>query len=310
MSENSLMAGSRRARIPMLVALITVAAVTVLNGSASGGVANRFPGAFAIKKGKVPLQKRARAIAPKPHRAFSDRGKPFADGCLTYKPSQVESPPCVYGDPSSDTTVVIFGDSRALQYSPALLRLARKKGWRLVVLTRGLCSVADVPHKPDCDKWRENTLQRIRNKEHPDLVLVGNSTLYFYPAGGWDKLPTMTKGMTRTLKRLKATGAKVVVARDQSAAPFRHPGECVAEHRRNLLRCAWRPKSRKPYSYDLWAAKKARVPTINPQGHVCRPKLCPTVIGNVIVYRDLNHYSATFMRTLSRWIGRQLPRIR
>ena len=33
--------------------------------------------------------------------------------------------------------------------------------------------------------------------------------------------------------------------------------------------------------------------------YFCNAKLCPSVIGNVIVYRDTGHLTATFVRTLT-----------
>jgi hypothetical protein len=33
--------------------------------------------------------------------------------------------------------------------------------------------------------------------------------------------------------------------------------------------------------------------------YVCEPTTCPPIIGNVYVYRDFNHPTATYMRTLS-----------
>jgi hypothetical protein len=48
--------------------------------------------------------------------------------------SAVRSPACVYGDPRSSRTVVLFGDSHALQYFPAVERIALARGLRLVHL--------------------------------------------------------------------------------------------------------------------------------------------------------------------------------
>jgi hypothetical protein len=39
---------------------------------------------------------------------------------------------------------------------------------------------------------------------------------------------------------------------------------------------------------------------------VCEPTTCPPIIGNVYVYRDFNHPTATFMRTLSPIVEEQL----
>ena len=41
--------------------------------------------------------------------------------------------------PSSKTTVVLFGDSHAMQWFPALNGLAKEHDWRLVGLTKAAC---------------------------------------------------------------------------------------------------------------------------------------------------------------------------
>jgi hypothetical protein len=313
---------SRRAKVALVVASLALAFLAAGCLSSSGEVTessaevtdaaggkNLFKGALAIKRGKVPLQDKAKALRPPPRKAFFNRGKAYADGCLLIGPGETESGRCTYGFPDSDTSVVIFGDSRALSYAPALTRLARKRDWKLVVLTKALCNIADRPFDASCDKWREGTLKRIRTVERPDLVLVGTSTSYILARGRETSESTMAKAFARTLKQLKSGGAKLVVMRDQSTAPFRRPGECVAEHRKSLLDCAWKPASRGgSRDYEKSAAKAVGARIIDTQSHVCRPKLCPSVIGNVVVYRDLNHYSAVFMGTLTPWIGQQLPR--
>ena len=41
---------------------------------------------------------------------------------------------------------------------------------------------------------------------------------------------------------------------------------------------------------------------------VCRPDICPAVEGNVLVYHDAHHLSATYMRTMTNELGRQVGR--
>jgi hypothetical protein len=39
---------------------------------------------------------------------------------------------------------------------------------------------------------------------------------------------------------------------------------------------------------------------------VCRPDICRAVEGNVLIYRDSHHFTATYMRTMAPELGRQL----
>jgi SGNH domain (fused to AT3 domains) len=67
----------------------------------------------------------------------------YADGChLTF--TETEAPACVYGNRSSEITVVLFGDSHAMQWFPALNRIAKERDWRLLGLTKATCPPAEV----------------------------------------------------------------------------------------------------------------------------------------------------------------------
>ena len=81
------------------------------------------------------IQRSARALRPSPRDADADRSRAYYDGCLVpEKPTR--SPGCVYGDRGARTTVVLLGDSHAMQYFPALQRIAGRRHWRLVELTK------------------------------------------------------------------------------------------------------------------------------------------------------------------------------
>ncbi|MCZ9339865.1 acyltransferase, partial [Streptomyces sp. TRM76130] len=40
---------------------------------------------------------------------------------------------------------------------------------------------------------------------------------------------------------------------------------------------------------------------------LCRGGECPAVIGNVVVYRNDDHLTATYVRTMTEWLGGELP---
>lgn len=267
------------------------------------------------KRTSAPLQTRATALRPNPIHAREDRGRPFSDGCMIRAPD-TEPPDCVYGDPDSEVTVALLGDSHALQYSPTLIRLAERNGWRLVTYMRSACVIAIVRYRPGCLEWLEKSLARIEAEE-PTLVVTSTGTTDRYLArdeNGEDlsrdeSLPLMIEGFRETHRRLLDTGAKVALIRDQARAPF-VPHECVADAMGNLRECAFEPRRNEKYSFDYLAIEKMkRVKLIDPIDILCPNDLCPAVIGNAVVYRDSYHLSATFARTLADWLERRLPSI-
>ena len=69
----------------------------------------------------------------------------YADGCHINDYQAKKPVDCVYGDPQGTRTAVLFGDSHAAQWLPALDRYARDRGWRLEYHTKAACSPVLLP---------------------------------------------------------------------------------------------------------------------------------------------------------------------
>lgn len=289
------------------ISLIAVSFALLLAASASA--TTQFLGAQAVRDGHpVPYQKKATAVSPSPALAKNDRGAIYADDCFL-SGNATESPECAYGDITSSKTVVLFGDSKAAHFFPALEQIALERSLRLVVLTRGKCSFAEIPLGTKCDKWRQNSLQRIESI-HPEGVVVSSSTAYFRSLGGIKSVQPLARISTSTIRRLKSASDHVVFMRNQSLTPYRSgrsPADCVKQNMQRLQRCAWVPGERKGHEYDWIAAKRVGVQIIDTESRFCRRAICPMVVGNVITYRDGQHYTATFSRSMAPWLSQKLP---
>jgi peptidoglycan/LPS O-acetylase OafA/YrhL len=298
----------------MVAAIAMAVALTGLQPRVQTAAADQVLGARAAEQGDA-LQRRADALRPAPRRAVEDRGEVYRAGCLVEQ-TATESPECVFGDSDSDRSVVLFGNSHALHYSPALLRLAKRRDWRLVALLRAGCPIGDVQFGFRCDRWRELALRRIEQVERPRLIVVGTTTEFrtgVVEDGERrsldDSRPALEDGLARTLERLRATGARVVLLKDLPRSADDVPG-CVSRDPSDLERCAF-PDEREPAdAFDARAAARVEgVRTIDPAPLLCPGRVCPAVIGNALVYRDTNHFTATFARTLAPWLGRRLPQL-
>lgn len=242
----------------------------------------------------------------------TDKGPVFREGCLIYT-NAVTSPPCRYGVVGSEKKVTVFGDSHALQWTPALIELARKRGWELTMLMRKSCTAAIVNISPVCNRWRQNALKRIR-VEKPGLVFVASNTASnTYVMKNGKRLsrsasePHFRQGMFDTLVKLRKSGAQVTVMRDLPMSSEFLPSVCVSENPDNPGRCSF--PARRPLSeaYDFAAAKRLKaVQIIDPLPKVCPGGLCRAVHGNVLKFRDRGHLSATFNRLLTTWLNARL----
>jgi peptidoglycan/LPS O-acetylase OafA/YrhL len=256
------------------------------------------------------------SLRPSPRDADADRGRSFRDGCLV-DDEALRSPPCVYG--SGPATVVLFGDSHAMQWFPALERVAAARGWRLVQLTKAGCppeavSVVYAPQRrvyPECDAWRADALARIE-RERPALVVVSASVQYRVIASGHrlgaePSTRALETGYAPILSRLREAARKVVVIADVPIPPWDVP-DCVAGVTRDFARCAFPRAAAVARSHRIRdAMAHAGVAVIDPTDQLCRATVCPAVTGDVLVYRRSGHLTATYAATLAPWLEERLP---
>ncbi|MBN8869606.1 MAG: acyltransferase [Solirubrobacterales bacterium] len=277
---------------------------------------DQVAGAAVIKNGHVPLVNSVDSIKPNPLHAREDRGQMYSDGCLLLGP-RTESGECAYGDPDGDVTVVLFGDSHSMMYMPTLDAIGKERGWKIIGLSRANCVIAEVKRNKYCDEWRQNSLDRIK-EEDPDLVVVATSTQAVYSLTVHGKKlsrlasePYLVDGMKKTFRDLKRDAKKVILIRDQAQAPVkpRLPHECVAENLHNLKTCAFKPKRRPQFGFDVDAAEATGIQIIDPMPILCSNGRCPAVIGNALVYRDSYHVSATYAVTMAPWLEKELAKL-
>ncbi|HRV58994.1 MAG: hypothetical protein KDB54_00860 [Solirubrobacterales bacterium] len=254
-------------------------------------------------------------LIPAPGAAKEDKGPAILDGCRSGT-THTEAWSCVYGDPGSEQTVVLWGDSHAMQYLPPFVRLAQQRGWRLVTMFRGNCLTADTPYKPNCDAWRANAFERIE-EEQPDLVVTSTDTGNGYAL--WqdgERLtrdasePLLRAAYARTLERLEGmTGDRpggVMVIRDLPRASFRPP-DCLLENPDDLAACDFRGFRKNAPGFDLAAARQVGgVRLVDLSDIVCPGGICSSAHNDMVVYRDMTHLSATYAATLTDWFGEQV----
>lgn len=218
----------------------------------------------------------------------------------------VEQGPCVYGDPRAGRTVVLFGDSHMEQWQPAFDRAGRSGGWKVVSLTKSSYPLPDRPVQQqneqsheyvECERWRSATLERIAELR-PDLVVMSQSDEISQEAS----TPAQyADGTVATVDHLRRAGLKVTYVLDNPHPDANVPA-CLSEHLDDARACTGRA--------DVSHATKRRdllrralltdgITTVDPAPWACWSGRCPPVVDNMLIYRDDNHFTATY----SRWLA-------
>jgi len=212
---------------------------------------------------------------------------------------------------------VLFGDSHAAQWFPAIEELATEHRWRLVSLTKASCPAADVGvwspslkrAYTECDTWRASVLQRIATL-HPSIVFVSNSRVARLLVGA-DILISQTHddvwipALGRMLDSLKRDAASVVLIGD-TPNPQGNPPVCLSAHLDDTLACTTDAATSLAVARTAAEAALARslgVTFVDPSRWICPSDPCPVVIGRYLVYRDDGHIATAFARSLAGPLG-------
>ena len=215
----------------------------------------------------------------------------YNDGChVNYGESK--SGDCTYGVKNSSTNIVLYGDSHAAQWFPALQQLAIDKGFTLVSLTKSACPSVDVPRPDqgafkmsDCNLWRKNSVARIQ-KLHPAAVIMSGFQYYAPAAGNPNRAIWWSSGQDKLLKSLTGSTPHLIYISD-TPHPKRDIPSCLAS--RDSTACDSSDKSL-VYAHSGFEF-------IDPTPWLCS-SYCPAIIDGVVAYRDASHISVAMSRKL------------
>jgi len=314
-----------RARVSLLLgALLTVAtaacAALLWLGAASGKADDGdHPGAAALRDGTAAPFDRDAGFAPSVQDATDDLPDVYADGCHVSQ-TEAEALRCTYGRADATFVVALVGDSHAAQWQPALRSLAEDQGWRLDSYTKSGCPVttallwnssADTPYTT-CTEWNRNVVTSL-GASPPDLVVTSQGGDYRIsdPTGPVARPAAdeaLTDGMAARWSEISSF-APVAVLLDTPMPGIRVP-ECLAVDDADGADCSVELSSSAQRSASglQRAAAASTQPDlmIDMTEYVCPGSTCPPVIGSVLVWRDSNHMTATYSKTLGPYLGEAL----
>jgi peptidoglycan/LPS O-acetylase OafA/YrhL len=292
-------------------------------------------GCVAVALGASVLRGAAeRRVARPDQRAIAAaRDDRMRHECWVADPATAATDGCVFGDPRATTTVALFGDSHAEHWLAALDSLGRARGWRVVLLVKGGCPVADAPELiqgrsarrgRDCASHRERAVQRLIALR-PAVAVLSSYDEYVARDGdairaseGRVSPSAWGRGLRRTYARLAGAGVPVVVirgtpqphfdvptclSRRADALPFARP--CVYARDAALHRAA---RAAQLAAVRDVAARGLPVRAIDMTDQVCPTASCGVVRQGRVVFTDDNHLAASFTRSLAGVLGARLDR--
>ena len=269
----------------------------------------------------APLTAMPQNLTPPVTAATNDRPQ-ASKGCLasldetSIKPALAQG--CDrHGDPQATTTMVLFGDSHTEQWFDAVDAVAKRRHWRLVVLTKSGCTPADAytikinsrRAFTECATWREAAFAKIKELK-PALVLLSTRTYADPPVDrtGAATVPkaeadtAWAQALLRSAKRAAGLGARPVIMQDTPDPHGTSVPDCVAAHPDAVQQCALKVSTAiyaTRRTANAEAAQAAGYRVIDPTDWFCTGTVCPVIVGNALVYRDGSHVTNSYVKLLT-----------
>ena len=208
----------------------------------------------------------------------------YDDGCHANY-AQTKSDKCEYADTKSDKTMVLYGDSHAAQWFPALVEIASRSGYRLISLTKSACPSVDTVRLDQggfkmsrCKQWRINTIKRIQ-EINPDVLIMSSFQYFAQPPRFTDREKWWNDGQRKLLTEVKNVSPHLIYLTD-TPHPLRDIPACLANYSISKCNTTQRSENLSISGFNV----------INPNPWLCS-RVCPAVKDGVVAYRDASHIS-------------------
>jgi hypothetical protein len=236
-----------------------------------------------------------------------------ANGCSTVTR-------CVFGDVRGKRTIVVFGDSHAMMWVPALDPIARRAGDRLVVLWAPACPASMVTGyayveevvttNAECASWKATQIHSI-HALRPTLVLIGERTGAIVHAATHARFTTAQweAGLKATVTQLKAglPMTKVAVLEDLVFFDADVP-VCLSAYPSAVQKCSVpnpNPKYPGQQAAESEVARATGATFVRTRQWFCTTH-CSPIVGSIVTYYNEGHVSATYAEFLSGVLGTAL----
>ena len=244
----------------------------------------------------------------------------YADGVSR---KALEPKVCEFGDARRARTLVLFGDSHAMQWISAMRKVADAQGWRLVTVVKPGCAASDInPHNlavpsDPCKVWRAQAIEKITQLAPFAVVMASYNGATIRGSTPLMPAEEVGAGTRSILRRLRSAGIGVVVLRDSPLPPFNVPA-CLAravgrEHAGSDPPCQFdAPQALNASAFEAERTAGeglSNVYYLDMDDLICPGASCPAVQDGRIVYRDDNHLAGSYAETLAGEMATRLSRI-
>lgn len=213
--------------------------------------------------------------------------------------------------------LIAVGDSHNNTLIAAYEQIAKTNHWQIDVAGHRGCywtaavQVQDVQSLvSDCEAWKKNlNAYLLAHPEYDGIITTYDYGLSSVTApAGMTQDQAVVDGLVRAWKPFSDRGTPILAINDNPQAGDGH-ADCVVKNALAAAQACAIPRAAAFGAFNglrpaAAATKGAYLIDLTP--YYCNDVNCPAVIGHVVVYRDRDHLTATYVRTLAPYLGRAL----
>ena len=216
---------------------------------------------------------------------------------------------CSFGPPDAAIRLAAIGDSHNNALLTAWKAIAEQNGWRIDVAGHNGCywttvvQTKPIPSMVDaCETWKRSLNAHLAETPAYDAILVTNARFSLPPrvAPGADVTALTVAGLVGAWQAQTARGTRIIAIRDNPRLA-NDVVACVVQHRTASDQACSISASKGLGPRDALveaAARSSNARVVDLTDIYCPGDRCLPVIGNVVVYQNRDHVTATFVTTL------------
>lgn len=298
----------RKPRWSLLSALGLMLVVVVVVAAGAGDFELRLKSVEASVSSNTtgPMAGVVRGITPNPLLAGDDKG--VNENCWSTQDSP-KIVKCTYHE-GSGPRVALVGDSHAQALSIEVIALAKQEGWQLDTYLKQACSwsaygpmlKSGADFATNCTQWRA-AIEKKLESEHYDAIITTSSVFRVPPKN-------TAAGMAAAWKPVEAAGTQIYTLMDNPTWPTGDPNECLIAHNSDAAKCTETRAAAFPWE-DPQRVAAGMVPgvhVIDQTSLYCTATICFSVKDGLDMYRDEEHFTGTFARSLTKGFGMELAK--
>lgn len=221
---------------------------------------------------------------------------------------------CSFGPDATEVPrIALVGDSHGLALLPAVMEIAKAGEWRVDSYLKGGCpwsalarESADKVFVDGCNAWRSSLNEALLSNDYDAILTTSYSRTSYVSVGDLSIDDQKVEGFRTAWSEISSRGTPILAVLDVPTFE-RDPAQCLSQAIKDQTdEAACDVPRDTAFGWpDPLREAVTRVPNaaaIDLTDLVCSETVCPARIGGVTVFRDKDHITATFSRTLAPYL--------